>query len=918
MSYGDIDSPRLNRRDVLKTVGAASAAGAATSAGLASTTTLETDGYRLDVLSSSPDQVSGGDALVEIEYPDGVETTDLAVFRNDASITDDFEEHPDQRAITGVVDELDEGENTLSVESDGQEVLEEILVNHPKIGPIFSGANQQPFACTADEALDTQLKVDTEEETGIPVEEGGEVIGYSIHCRVDDQVDYVYRDTDGDIEPFDPDEGVPDDAATVEIDGDDVPYLIRWERGTINRFIYSFAILDPGLDGDEEPGEYEPDEGWNGKLVYHFQGGVGIGHTQGRQGEDRMLRHEALSQGYAVAYSTGTRTGDHYNMQVGGETALMVKEEFIIRYGTPEYTIGLGGSGGGIQQYLYGQNHPGLIDGAIPRVSYPDMATQTIHTGDCELLEYFMDVLDGDNEKWDTWDNRSWLIGLNAVDDIDNPLTGEPGASECTEAWRGLTPLAMNPNFGEEENWDRLPEDEQAEIERTHWDDARQIYGVDDDGYARRPWDNVGVQYGLQALKDGNIDKETFLMVNGLIGGWKPSDEMVQEGFPFVGDDEEDFDPWSARNMTHEGEPEPPEPRVSGDTRAMTGAYEEGLVFDGEIDIPVIDWRPYMEDELDMHNTHQSFAARKRIMDERGADEAEGHVVWFTDADGDLEVRALAVMDEWLSNLQDDPDAGLEETRPAEAVDACFENDGLDEEDLIAAGEDVWNGIIDEDEECGECAETYPTYTSSRIEAGGPITGAVFKCQLQPVEEAIERGVYGDIEWSEEEVAQLHAIFPHGVCDYTRRDAGYPHPSGLPRGVWDSVSVAETTITPGELAAAEDAFEAGEELARMDRAMTEEEWDRLSDWAETNVEGPQQIAEEFDGPPTPAGFDDGLLRDVNGDGVFDITDVQDLFENLHSEEVQGNAEYFNFSRANPDRVTVFDLQALFTDLQQQG
>jgi hypothetical protein len=44
--------------------------------------------------------------------------------------------------------------------------------------------------------------------------------------------------------------------------------------------------------------------------------------------------------------------------------------------------VGIGGSGGAIQQYVYAQNHPGLIDAGIPQYSYPDMVTQTIHVGD--------------------------------------------------------------------------------------------------------------------------------------------------------------------------------------------------------------------------------------------------------------------------------------------------------------------------------------------------------------------------------------------------------------------------------------------------------------------------------------------------------------------------------------------------------
>ena len=74
------------------------------------------------------------------------------------------------------------------------------------------------------------------------------------------------------------------------------------------------------------------------------------------------------------------------------------------------------------------------------------MVTQTIHVGDCELLERFMDVDDGSNPKWQNWDNREWLEGLNAHATLPNPYRGgAPGNSECVKGWRGLTPLALNP-----------------------------------------------------------------------------------------------------------------------------------------------------------------------------------------------------------------------------------------------------------------------------------------------------------------------------------------------------------------------------------------------------------------------------------------------------------------------------------------
>ena len=131
-----------------------------------------------------------------------------------------------------------------------------------------------------------------------------------------------------------------------------------------------------------------------------------------------------LEMGYAVIYSTGTRTNTHYNLQLGGETAIMVKDHFVSKYAEPEYTVAVGGSGGAIQQYVYGQNHPGLIDAGVPQYSYPDMVTQTIHVGDCELLERWADskVLADPLSMWRTWVNRTLIEGMNASAVIAEPV----------------------------------------------------------------------------------------------------------------------------------------------------------------------------------------------------------------------------------------------------------------------------------------------------------------------------------------------------------------------------------------------------------------------------------------------------------------------------------------------------------------
>jgi len=63
---------------------------------------------------------------------------------------------------------------------------------------------------------------------------------------------------------------------------------------------------------------------------------------------------------------------------------------------------------------------------------------------------------------------------------------------------------------------------------------------------------------------------------------------------------------------------------------------------------------------------------------------------------------------------------------------------------------------------------------------------------------------------------------------------------------------------------------------------------------------------------------DGLYEDINGDGEFTIGDIQMFFQQRDADEVQTNADLFNFSGNDPDEVTISDVQALFQLFQNQG
>jgi hypothetical protein len=721
----------------------------------------------ISVVSSPPEYVSGGDARIEVKVPAATALGDVRVTLDGADVTSSFGPDPEgNHQLEGVVSGLPLGTSTVRATVPGPgkarpNRVELELTNHSTDGPIFSGPRQAVFKCTAASRL-AAANLTTP--------------GTEPLCSIPTRVDWVYRASDGSFKPYTPGGPRPDDMTqTTTMDGDTVDFVVRWERGTIDRFVYSLAMLSPASQDAAKPDL----SAWNGVLLDKFEGGVGIGHYQGNPQRNSMLYVPGLALGYAIAYSTGDVTGTHYNLQLGGEAAIMVKDRFVSAYGEPRYTVAVGGSGGAIQQYVYGQNHPGLIDAAIPQYSYPDMVTQTIHVGDCELLERWADrqvLTVGPTSMWANWLNRSLIEGLNASATYPNayaplmPYMPSPGNDECINGWRGLSPLALNPWYGTAPG---VTAQEQAETEWTHWGDLVNIYGTDSTGYARSPWDNVGVQYGLEAVAAGKITPADFLDLNANAGSWKEPSQMVQEGCPFVGAcTPGNVDVWSSRNMNLSPDGgATPAPRREGNRDAMYAAYRSGMVFRGKIDIPIIDWRHYLEEQLNMHNTHQSFASRQRMLNYDG--DASNQVIWFTDARPDVAFDqtplALQVMDEWMRNIAAHPDRGVAANKPAAAVDSCFATDGS----LLARGDGVWNGILD-DRPAGACTQRFPIFSTSRIVAGGPIEGGVFKCALQSVDSAVARGLYGQWQPDAAQLARLRQIFPTGVCDYTQADVGLP------------------------------------------------------------------------------------------------------------------------------------------------
>lgn len=709
-----------------------------------------TPAIEIKVLSSAPELVSGGDARIQVQAASALHS-DMTFWLNGKPIAPAMARDGDR--LEGVVAGLVNGKNQLEVRVPGGKASLS-LTNHPASGPLFSGPQQQPFICRTQESDLGQPLVDNIDGTGHPVfsSDGEQLLGYSKYCNIKTRTVYFYY-TGSDFQPYDPGAAPPSDLAATTIDGVAVPFVVRVEVGTINRFMYTIAMLDRAA--------------WNGKLVYWLRGGVGIGRQQGKamwlkralNGSERQLMPRMLAQGYAIVSSSGNETGVHYNMRLAEETALMTKEYFIKKYGKPRFTIGIGGSGGAVQQYFFAQNRPGLIDGGIPILSYPDMITQTIPISDCPLLgQYFKDELARNPASaWGKWDRQRWIEGMNTSETVANPLSGKPGSTECINGWRlampaVLNPLAKNPRFDTGIRLYGYSGGVFADLKWTHWNDLENIYGTLKQGYAPVSIDNVGVQYGLGALARGQIDADEFLRLNACVGGWKEQPDFVN--WDYKGD------PFDARNMLRGAGCRDPggavAARRAADMSAIRSAYASGHVFTGQrLDIPLIDLRPYLEPVLDMHNSRQSFSVRARLLDANPA-AAANQVIWFLGAKdklADSVMDALAVLDRYLSTG----------AAPPEFADRCIDAGGVP----IASGASVWDGILNQ-KPAGPCTRAFPIYSSPRMVAGESIKGDTFKCALKPVATALADGTYpAGAPFTARQQEWLNKIFPDGVCDYS-------------------------------------------------------------------------------------------------------------------------------------------------------
>ena len=341
------------------------------------------------------------------------------------------------------------------------------------------------------------------------------------------------------------------------------------------------------------------------------------------------------------------------------------------------------------------------------------------------------------------------------------------GASECTNGWRGPAHNINNPYFYS--NYHQISDATFDQVDWSHWGHMAKYYGSDAQGMGQRFWDNQGVQYGLNSLLEHKISARDFIDLNTYIGGWKNTRDMENERLWHIsGDDSlQRLSLWSQHNMTHDGK-KMLAARTPGNKAAIEASYNSGLVFLGWADLPIIDLRHYLDDQLDMHHSVASFTTRKRI--EAAMGQTDHHLIWMMEKNKTLSRKellrslpisdALLVLDQWLINMKTYPQKTVAQNRPVSANDRCYDGD----QNVIDKGLSTWDGQWN-GKDNGICQQRFPHFQHSRLMAGDNIYTDTLQCQRVSLSQAVAAGVYAELNMKPY-LDELEQVFPDGVCIY--------------------------------------------------------------------------------------------------------------------------------------------------------
>jgi hypothetical protein len=649
----------------------------------------------IHVVSNRADLVSGGDAVVQVDLPSGAARATVTV--DGRNVSRAFAVRPNHR-FRGLLTGLRVGGNTVIARAGGQ-TARLTITNHDAEGPVFSGPQLQPWYCSPG-ALDKR-------------------------CRR--HVTYAFQymsSVTGQFAVYDPKSPPVDVATTTTDQGRTVPYVVRIESGTIDRSAYSIGVL---YDGSKPFTRWTGPPAWNHKLFITHGGGCGGMHTEGAA---PSVLDNSISRGFVVMSTALDDSNQDCNVVVQAESIMMAKERVTDAYGDIRYTIGMGSSGGSLASLQMANAYPGLYDGLLVGATFPDaMLTDLL---DCvSLSRYF-----NDPTKWGAgvvWPEPSQAavadkqsIGPCALEALPfGPEDYSNMYNPSDPAWCGMSSNQPERVYNATTN----PTGVRCAIQDyfvnvlgtrppARWGAVEKKIKR---GFANRPYDTVGVMFGLKALQAGTITKEQFVDLNTKLG---------------------------AVDIDFGTQPT----RVSADPAALTAVYRSGMVDEANnLDrIPIIDI-PNTADDYDIHDKFKSWSLRARLDAANG--HHDNHILWYGPGQKGLATNAgdgnaFQLIDGWLTGIESDHrslpiEQKVVRDKPADAKDRC--------------------DLPDQ----STCNAAFHPAGSVRNGAGEGIANDVMKCQLRP----LNRSDFVPVLFSDDQWAALRKTFPTGVCDWSKPGA---------------------------------------------------------------------------------------------------------------------------------------------------
>jgi hypothetical protein len=401
----------------------------------------------------------------------------------------------------------------------------------------------------------------------------------------------------------------------------------------------------------------------------------------------------------------------------------MGKEHFIETFGVPKYTISTGASGGAYTSLQLADAFPGLFDGVSIAATFPDALSIALAGLDAHLLTHYFAVTSpagfSDAQKLAITGYSTVKAFVDAANQSQrtDPVPNRADVEGYQSArWNAVVPEHLR--------YDPVKNPRGARP--TVFDVARNVYGTNPaTGFALRPYDNVGVQYGLHALNSGAITPAQFLDLNERVGGVDQDSNYIAA-------------------------------RTAGDAGAIARTYQGGLLLSGKgglASIPIFD-NATSNEAGGYHYGWFHYALRERLRQANG--NSDNLVMWRSNVPSD----AKTLMDTWMSAYTADASSDPQRTKvlrakPANGVEGCY--------DKSTPPMFIAEHLVFTSQPTTKCSALYPVYSNTRTEAGGSVAGNVLKCQLKPIDPKDYK-----IMFSADERARLSSIFSGGVCDWSK------------------------------------------------------------------------------------------------------------------------------------------------------